>query len=325
MKLYGKKTALEKLDTFLKSGRMPHALLITGAEGSGKRTLADYIASLMLCESKGEAPCGSCKECMRVSEHIHPDVIYPLRETDSGKYNTKNLVELINNCYKLPNDSDIRICIFENADTMNTSCQNALLKFIEEPLRFNRFIFTASDKSLILETIMSRVTEIPADLPSAEECAEALSAQGVDANEALKLSRTFDGNIGRCLKAHAGEGEAALLKLSEEIASAVSAGREYDCMTGLCAVKNREDMTAVLRNLSDIFGNAAVKAAKGKSYGFSPEITEKIANENSVRKINLIYEAVGGLIRSLDFNPNVQLTAAACCAKMFEAAESRKS
>lgn len=323
MELYGKKTASEKLNYFLKSGRIPHAVMITGAEGAGKRTLADYIAMLMLCEKKGMTPCGACNECMRISEHIHPDVIYPLKESDNGKYNIKNLVELTNNCYKLPNDADMRICIFENADTMNISCQNALLKFIEEPLRFNRFIFTVTDKKLILDTIISRVTEIPADLPTPEECSAFLRLQGIEADEAAELSRTFGGNIGRCLKAHSGEGESLLLKLSEEIACAVCEGREYDCMVRFAGIKNREDMVTVLHNLSDIFGNAMASAVKGKTYGFVPSASEKIANENSIKKINVLYETVGGLIRSLDFNPNVQLIAAVCCAKMFDAAENR--
>ena len=56
MKLYGKKDALERLGRFTASGRIPHALLITGADGAGKRTLADYIAMLMLC-TDADAPC----------------------------------------------------------------------------------------------------------------------------------------------------------------------------------------------------------------------------------------------------------------------------
>lgn len=320
MRLYGKKDALDRLDKFTASGRIPHALLITGADGAGKRTLADYIAMRMLCGEKN-APCGVCKECMRISEHIHPDVIYPLREMKTGKYNAADLRDFLLDCYKLPNDSEIRVCIFEQAETMNDHCQNAMLKIIEEPLDFNRYIFITSDKSFILETILSRVTEIPAGLPSAEECAAVLKERGLPADKANELSQTFGGNIGRCIAAYEGEGEAELLKLSEGIASAVCAGKEYDCMARLCGIKNRDDMTAVLRNLSDIFGNAAVISAGGRAYGFSPALSGKIAEESSLRKINIIYEKILELLRSMDFNPNVQLTAAVCCAEIFNAAE----
>ena len=117
---------------------------------------------------------------MRISEHIHPDVVYPLREMKTGKYTATELRDYMAGCHKLPNDTPVRVYIFEQAESMNDHCQNALLKIIEEPLSFNRYIFITSDKSFILETILSRVTEIPADLPSEAECAAALTERGID-------------------------------------------------------------------------------------------------------------------------------------------------
>lgn len=321
MKLYGKKDALERLGRFTASGRIPHALLITGADGAGKRTLADYIAMLMLCTG-ADAPCMNCKECLRIAEHIHPDVVYPLRELKTpGKYSATELREYMAGCYKLPNDAPVRVYIFEQAETMNDHCQNALLKIIEEPLSFNRYIFITSDKSFILETVLSRVTEIPAGMPSVDECARALAERGVEASEAHSLAQTFGGNIGRCLEAHNDENGSEIMKLSSEIAAAVCKDREYDCMARLCSIKNRDDMTSVLRSLSDIFGNAAVISAGGKTYGFSPSVSAEIAEKNSVKKINAVYTVIQRLLRSMDFNPNVQLTAARCCAEIFSAAE----
>ncbi len=321
MKIYGKKLALSKLDGFYSTGRMPHAILITGEEGVGKRTLADYAAMLMLCEKGGSRPCGSCKECMRIEEHIHPDVVYPLREMNGGKYNVKETVEFINQCVKLPNDTDYRICIFEQADTMNESCQNALLKFIEEPREFNRFIFTASDKSRIIETILSRVTEIKTEAADKEACISALSANEIERAEAEKLFGIFGGNIGRCLAAHEDEDALILFTTAEKIAEAVTVGKEYDCMKHFASVKTREDLATLLKNLSDIFGNAAALYTSGKTYGFTSPVSAQISERMNLKKINNIYETVIGLLKSMDLNPNVQLAAAGCCAKMFNAAE----
>lgn len=321
MRIYGKTAALERLKRYSASGRMPHALLITGEEGVGKRTLADYAAMLMLCEKKGTEPCMSCNECMRIGQHIHPDVVYPLRETKNGKYNAADMVEFINGCIKLPNDAEMRICIFEEADEMNASCQNALLKFIEEPLPFNRFIFTASDKSRILETIISRVTEINAEPADKNECLKALAEEGVYGNEAESLFRTFGGNIGRCLSAHKDEGALALFKLAEEIASEVSDKQEYKCMVKLSAVKNRDDLSEVIKNLSDIFGNAAVLSAGGKPYGFFSRASEEIAERLPLRKITRLYDVSLALLRGMEFNPNAALAAAECCGRMFESVE----
>lgn len=320
MKLYGKKDALERLERFTASGRIPHALMITGAEGSGKHTLADYIAMRMLCSDENP-PCMSCKDCMRISEHIHPDVVYPLREMEQGKYTAADLRKHMAGCYKLPNDAPLRVYIFEQAETMNEYCQNALLKIIEEPLDFNRYIFLTSAKSFILETIISRVTEIPAGMPSVDECAAALSEHGIDTAEACELARTYCGNIGRCLEVHNNENSLPAEKLSVLIARAVCSDKEYDCMTHLCSIRNREEMAAVFRSLSDIFGNAAVISAGGRAYGFSPSVSSEIADKNSIKKINAVYGVIRELLRSMDFNPNVQLTAARCCAEIFDAIE----
>ena len=120
---------------------------------------------------------------------------------------------------------------------------------------------------------------------------------------------------------HNDENGSELIKISAEIASAVCRDREYDCMVRLSSIKNREDMAVVLRSLSDIFGNAVVIATGGRAYGYAPSVSLKIAEENTIKKINAVYTVIQKLLFSLDFNPNVQLTAARCCADIFAAAE----
>lgn len=325
MKIYGKKAAMDKIGMYARSGRMPHGIMLTGDEGVGKRTLADYIAMLMMCEKGGAAPCGCCNECMRTRQRIHPDVVYPLRESKSGKYSVGELVEFIADCGKLPNDREFRICVFEEIDEMNISCQNALLKFIEEPRNFNRFIFTAKDKSRVLETVISRVTEINVPLLSREECVTALADNGVEEAEAVRLFRIFGGSLGRCLLASGDSSATEMYTLAEKIAEEILKDSEYGCMAGFAAAKNRENLGAVLRNLSDIFGNAAMVCAGGSTYGFFSPVSERIAAEMSLKRINNIYETAGALLRALDLNPNVQIFSAGCCAMLFAAREKSES
>ncbi len=321
MKIYGKKETLQTIGMFAKSGRIPHGILLTGDEGAGKRVIADYISMLTLCEKGGAEPCGCCNECMRIEQHIHPDVVYPLRESKGGKYTVGEVTEFIAECGKLPNDAEYRICVFEQIDEMNASCQNALLKFIEEPQRFNRFIFTCGDKSRVLETIISRVTQINVPLVSEEECVQALMDNGIEQGKAAELFRMFGGSIGRCLTANEDESATEMFTLAEKIAGEILDNREYGCMAGFAAAKNRENLALLLRNLSDIFGNAAMVCTGGRSYGFFSPVSKRIAAEMSLKKINYIYETAGELLYALDLNPNVQIFSAGCCARLFAARE----
>lgn len=321
MKIYGKASALEQLRRYAKTGRMPHALLITGEEGVGKRTLADYTAMLMLCERKGETPCMCCNECLRIEQHIHPDVVYPYRDGTEGKYTMTELPSFINSLVKLPNDGDVRVCIFEEADTMNPSCQNALLKLIEEPSDFNRFIFTASDKSRILETIISRVTEIKAEPMNKEECLSALAENKIKPENRENLYNTFGGNLGRCLCANTHKAVLGMFTLAEEVASLVADKNEYDCLVKLSKLKNRDELSSVLKNLSDIFGNATSLCAGGKPYGFSSGISEKLSEKLTAKKLIRLYDITNDFLWGIDFNPNLKLTVASLCGKMFETVE----
>ena len=101
-----------------------------------------------------------------------------------------------------PNDGDIKVYVFEKADTLRPDAQNALLKNIEEPQPWVKFIFICESSASLLTTIRSRVTEYSMPECPEEECAKCLAEQyGVDKKAALDNARMMNGNIGRCLEA----------------------------------------------------------------------------------------------------------------------------
>ena len=324
MKIYGKKEPLERIGSYFIKGRIPHAIMLTGNRGVGKRTFADYIAMTMMCGKKTAEPCFACNECQRIENHIHPDVSYPLREMKTGKYNTNDLTEFMSKCYTIPNDSDVRLCIFEDADGMNNFCQNALLKFIEEPLPFNRFIFTVSDKNLILETILSRVTEIRIGETEESDCLSALFDNGISYDDGEKLFRSFGGNIGACLKAHEDEAALILYNCAEKIAENLCERAEYNCLAGFTSCKSREDISEVLRLLTDVFSNAAAIKVGGKTYGFFPKCAERISDRMTLKKLMMLAEKTSALAEQVNSNPNISLYAANCCASLFALIDEQK-
>ena len=86
----------------------------------------------------------------------------------------------------LPNDSDTRVFIYEDCEEMTEEQQNVLLKAIEEPSKYNRYIFTCSNASAILETIKSRLVCIPISDMTAEECVSCLEYNGYDSDTAKR-------------------------------------------------------------------------------------------------------------------------------------------
>jgi len=157
-------TGFEGNDTVkaaLGAEKLSHAYLITGAEGSGKGTLARMLAKAMLCESGGEKPCGLCAHCRKAQRGIHPDIIY-LEE--KGRENREITVlqvrELITGMYTMPNEAERKVYIIDNAGKMNISAQNALLKILEEPPSYGALLLVEENPLLLLDTIRSRCVEL---------------------------------------------------------------------------------------------------------------------------------------------------------------------
>ena len=323
MRIYGKQHALNALTNFALSGRMPHALLLYGAEGVGKRTLADYAAMIYLCEKHGPVPCMGCNQCRRIEEHIHPDVVYPLRiiGADKEHYNIEGLRQFISECYVRPNDGDIRVCIFEKLDEMLPQHQNALLKFIEEPLDFNRYIFIAEKKVSILETILSRVTAVEVDGTEEREFAGALAEKGIEQDKIHGLFIRSGGNIGAALTLGENGGEPPYITAAVNAAEAIAKRRETDCLTALLSLKTREELFETLGILSDIFAGAAAKRGGKAPSGAYAAQSDRLASALSLKAITKLYNEAVRLYGKSYTNPNLRLFAGECCGSFFAAAE----
>ena len=321
MEIYGKKRALEALDRFAESGRFPHALLFTGDKGIGKRVLADYTAMMYMCSGGGKKPCMRCNECRRTEQHIHPDVVYPLSAMEKGKYNADDLRAFISGCYIKPNDGDIRVCVFESLDSMSVICQNTLLKFIEEPLDFNRYIFTADRKEPILQTVLSRVTAVAVEPTDETGFIKALSGHGISSARAAELFGQFGGNIGAALKYEENGDDMLYYNAAVKACDAIADKKELECLLAISSLKTREEIFAALGILTDIFAQAAAyKCGKSTAEKY-PDRTKRIASAYSLGAISKMYGEAQRLYGMSFTNPNVKLFAAECCGALFDAAE----
>lgn len=141
------------------SGRLSHSYILSGPAGSGKRTLAKYLAAAMQCTAQTDRPCLSCPQCRKVMEGLHPDVIEvddPTKATvqvDLARWAKTDL-------YIRPNEGKKKIYVFPRAHDMRRETQNALLKVVEEPPEYGAFLFLADRPERLLSTVRSRSVEL---------------------------------------------------------------------------------------------------------------------------------------------------------------------
>ncbi|MBQ8345389.1 MAG: hypothetical protein IJY42_03885 [Clostridia bacterium] len=138
---------------------LAHALILEGPKGTGKHTLAHLCAAALVCEHKEDShtdlPCGACISCRKVLEGKSPDLITVGRE-DKATIGVDSIRFLREDVRILPNDSDHKVYIIEDADRMTEHAQNALLLTLEEPPAFVHFFLLCENANLLLETIRSR-------------------------------------------------------------------------------------------------------------------------------------------------------------------------
>ncbi len=189
--------------------RLPHAILIEGEKGTGKKTLAGFLSFAAVCEGEN-SPCGSCKSCRLAQDSNHPDIAVIAPEDGKKNISVAQIRSLRNEVYVKPHMARCRVFIIEQADSMNEQAQNALLKVLEEPPAEIYFILIAEESSLLLDTVISRCTRLSLIPPEASVSAEYLS-DNTDYNSEQINSALLEsgGNIGEALRILGGGGTKA--------------------------------------------------------------------------------------------------------------------
>ena len=152
--LVGQEHVARTLTNAIRSGRIHHAFLFTGARGVGKTSAARILAKALNCEQgPTDQPCNSCAVCTEITAGQGMDVLEIDGASNTGVDDVRELRE---NIRYLPSRSRFKIFIIDEVHMLSTSAFNALLKTLEEPPEHAKFIFATTEPHKIPVTILSR-------------------------------------------------------------------------------------------------------------------------------------------------------------------------
>lgn len=153
--------------------RLPHALLLGAAAGTGKLVFAKALAKYVLCQQPQEAgACGHCRSCQLWQAGTHPDWLLLRPEVNKdGNLSKVIKVDQVREVVAFANQSahlqGYRVVVIDPAHALNESAANSLLKTLEEPGKQTLFLLLTDQPSSLLPTIRSRCQWLPMTLPTA--------------------------------------------------------------------------------------------------------------------------------------------------------------
>jgi len=166
-------------------GRLPHALLLTGAPGLGKERLALRLAACSGCaaEAPGERPCGTCDSCRQAIAGSHPDIVRVAPEPDRRTIGVEAVRALIEVNSLTAARAALKAAILVPAEALTLSAANTLLKTLEEPAGGSLFLLVTSRPSALPATVRSRCQRLESHPPPRDQALAWLRAEAEEADE----------------------------------------------------------------------------------------------------------------------------------------------
>ncbi|QJA06452.1 DNA polymerase III subunit delta' [Thermosulfurimonas marina] len=195
--LRGQPAAVKLFRRALESGRLAHAYLLVGPEGTGKATAVRALVAELFCETGGA--CGNCRACRKLQRGTHPDFLVLSREGE--KISIARVREAERFLRHAPLEAPAKVILVEEAERLTPEAANALLKSLEEPPPYAHFFLTALSTERLLPTIVSR-SQVVRFRPLSPETLEELLRErfALSEEEARALALLSEGSPGRALQ-----------------------------------------------------------------------------------------------------------------------------
>lgn len=315
----GQKRAVSILTRQLKSGRLAHAYLFLGPEGSGKTTTALGFAKALVCPA-GNVGCGTCSSCRRADEGVHPDIHFIERGEETAEIKVDQIRKLQEELVLTPFEAQRKAAVIDDAERLNPEASNAFLKTLEEPTRRTVLILVATDKWALLETVISRCRVVRFHSLPDDVVRDILISQGFSPEKADAASALAAGNVKRALNLVDSDLAEERKWLIESIPSlrngspVALADELLSRCPGKVLAQTRERVATYLGFLTLLVRDVRVTQCgveRARRYsGDSPEVVHQLAEGTTERAADAMLASIEQCRREIAANvkPNLSLT-----------------
>ena len=324
--LLGNDALKERMGRLVRVGRLPHALILEGGRGTGKRFFARQLAAALLCrhsaDSEKPLPCMECPSCRKALEGKSPDVRYLAREDNKTSIGVDPVRDLRKDMFLSATEGEKKVYIIEDAHTMTIPAQNALLIVLEEPPANVHIILTAESREALLTTSRSRAQLARMCLLTKEQLATFAKSQPAISQLMKTKPEAYEeallaamGSAGELLSLADRSQMSALLSTRENVYRLLNAladrqglGAVLECVKAMSG--KRKDMSQSLSSLLlalrdlcliDKDENAPLLFYTNREYA------KRHANTFGGRRLHVIYHVVQDAMESLEYNANLNL------------------
>ncbi|MBO7663511.1 MAG: DNA polymerase III subunit delta' [Clostridia bacterium] len=299
-----------------RSGRLSHALLITGPDGVGKKTLATLLSAQLFCGAERNRPCLECPACKRAMRLEHADQVVIRRgiplspDVKEGRATipVEDIREMIRICGMAPFEGGNRSVLIFDADTMTPQAQNALLKTLEEPPENTFFFLVTGHPESLVNTIISRCRLLRLHPLPDETIRSMLLREGVSEQDAATLVPLADGSIGKAMQMAQQEGLAEFRKEVLDLFFGMT--RRSDILPASNRWKNRKGeadaLFTVLESMLHRMMNARFGSPDNGLSSVLPAQWNRFTREAPAEAFTRLYDQIIQARKELQYSTNFQ-------------------
>ncbi|MBN2794861.1 MAG: DNA polymerase III subunit delta' [Clostridia bacterium] len=307
----------------IRENNLSHALLLEGPSGIGKKLMAFTIAKALFCDHHTGEACDTCRNCIKMNHGNHPD--YSVIEADGNQIKNAQIEAFQEFVNVKPYDAEYKVVVIDDAEKMNLSSQNRILKTLEEPAEDVVIIMVSDQPDRLLPTVLSRAQQIKMNGLSDDAIISYLKSHySVETSEAEMIAKLASGSIGRSILYLESEIFEVIRKEVKELLIAIDLKDQSKLLElNSFFIKEKENIHEIIEYMilwyRDLLLYKKSKLKQLLIHGHELDFIKKLARNLSIKQLISNIESLELTKKKLDQHGNYDLTIDTMLVKLLEA------